>query len=159
MFKRKASLKRRSRRPKEAALVGGSSARRSTPTSLASFDYLNNDCLVNTLSFLTNDDMNNVAICSRACREARSNESLDQTRTGTIICSANTTVRSICDAIVDGDWSSVFTGNRSNLKIDNVAKIRPDRHVLVNAKARRGATLFGVLSLDLSCVLSEADGR
>ena len=81
--------------------------------SAASFDDLNSDCLVNILSCLSNDDMDSVAICSRSCREARANDSLDQTRTGTIVCTENTTLESIRQAFVRQEWNRVFTGNRT----------------------------------------------
>jgi hypothetical protein len=46
-------------------------------------DALNNAALlVHILSNLPSEEMNTVVIYSKACREARSNESLDQTRKG-----------------------------------------------------------------------------
>jgi hypothetical protein len=54
-----------------------------------------NDCLVHILSFLSYETMNIVAVCSKPCKEARSNECLDQTRTGTIALSKTATCRSL----------------------------------------------------------------
>ena len=72
--------------------------------AIALFDDLNSDCLVNIFSWLSNDDMNSVAICSKNCREARANDSLDQTRIGTIICTENTTLESIRNSFVSQEW-------------------------------------------------------
>ena len=51
-------------------------------------DSLNDDCLVSIFSNLPVDDLNTVAMCNRRFRDARSRDSLDQTRTGTMILSA-----------------------------------------------------------------------
>ena len=56
---------------------------------------VNDNCMLLILGFLSAEDLNSFAICSRRCREARSSPSLDQTRTGTIICSQNTSVLKI----------------------------------------------------------------
>ena len=61
----------------------------------ACFDDLNNDCLVHIMSFLPTEDMNTVAMCSQACREARNNESLDQTRIATIVCREESTTNAL----------------------------------------------------------------
>ena len=53
------------------------------------FQELNNDCLIMILSFLSSNDLNSFAECNHRCRQARNNESLDQTRTGTVIWSGN----------------------------------------------------------------------
>jgi len=84
------------------------------------FDDINRDCLVHILSFLPNKDLDTVAEINQDCRDARSDESLDQTRTGTIVCSENTTFRSLYNAIVAGDWSRVFLGNRKHLRIEGI---------------------------------------
>ena len=84
----------------------------------ASLDDLNSDSLVNILSCLPNDDMDSVAICSKSCREAiRASDTLDQTRTGAIMCTENTTLESIHGAFVRQGWAEVFTGNRTRLKV------------------------------------------
>lgn len=92
----------------------------------ATFDSLNNDCLVNILSYLYSEDMNNIAICSKTCREARTNESLDQTRTGTIVCTQSATIRSIYNAIVRGGWNNAFSLHRTHLRIENVGIIKSE---------------------------------
>lgn len=58
----------------------------------ASFDELNNDCIIQILSYLPTEDINSVATCSQSCREARRTESLDQTRTGTIVLTKNSSL-------------------------------------------------------------------
>jgi hypothetical protein len=109
--------------------------------------YLNNGCWVLILSHLTNEGMNNVAECNRSCRDARTNKSLDQTRTGTIVCSRNTTINSILNGIVTKAWNNVFTGNRTHLRIESAARIRLGDQSWTEAKQAR---LDQVLSLDLS---------
>ena len=49
------------------------------------FDSLNNDCLVHIMSFLEIDEMNDVTLINSALRAARNADSLDQTRTATIV--------------------------------------------------------------------------
>jgi len=124
--------------------------------TLATFDDLNDDCVVKALSFLSFEDMNSFAMCSRRCHEVRSHESLDQTRSGTIIvCSEETSIRSICNAIVTGRWRSVFRGNRTHLKIENIGNISSEEALSeadrdeIRGQAR-SAGLINVTSLDLS---------
>ena len=80
-------------------------------------DSLNDDCLVSILSNLPVDDLNTVAMCNRRFRDARSSDSLDQTRTGTIILSGGSTALSLFNAIVENNWNAVFSGNRKKLKL------------------------------------------
>ncbi len=47
----------------------------------------------------------------------RTNDSLNQTRTGTIICTENTTLESIEDAFFGQEWNAVFSGYRTRLKV------------------------------------------
>jgi hypothetical protein len=47
----------------------------------------------------------------------RTNDSLNQTRTGTIICNENTTLESIEDAFFGQEWNAVFSGYRTRLKV------------------------------------------
>ena len=120
-------------------------------TSSASFDSLNNDCLVHVLSFLTCDTMNIVAVCSQACREARSNESLNQTRTATIVCSETATGRSIYEILVRWKLSNILGDHPIHLRVENASNISPDpdgRSVTVDEgfDARFGR----VTSVDLS---------
>jgi hypothetical protein len=113
----------------------------------ACFDDLNGDCLVNVLSCLPSDDMNSVAICSKRCREARANDSLDQTRTGTIMCTENTTIESIRNAFVRQEWNEVFSGHRTRLKVvglESMPRLRED------IKQSPNHVLPHVSSLDLS---------
>ena len=111
----------------------------------ASFDSLNNDCLVNVLSCLSNEEMNNLAIVNKICREARSNESLDQTRTGLIVLRKGATHTSICNAITRGGWDT-FAGNRTSLTVENVENLS----VSFTLFDPNLVTLDGVFSLALS---------
>ena len=87
-------------------------------------DSLNDDCLVSIFSNLPVDDLNTVAMCSRRFRDARSSDSLDQTRTGTIILSEGSTTLSLFNAIVENNWNNVFSGNRKKLKLVGVEHLR-----------------------------------
>ena len=78
-----------------------------------SLDDINDDCVLSVLKCLSAEDLNSMAICSRRYRDARSHDSLDQTRTGTIVCTENTTLASIRNAYVAQQWNQVFTGNRT----------------------------------------------
>jgi hypothetical protein len=117
----------------------------------ATFDSLNNDCLVNILSYLYSEDMNSIAICSKSCREARSNESLDQTRTGTIVCTQSATIRSIYNAIVRGGWNNAFSLHRTHLRIENVGIIKSESRLDMENVEKQSIRLEHVISLDLSC--------
>lgn len=91
----------------------------------ASFDSLNNDCLVLILSHLPNEDMSSVSVCSRACCESRSNEPLDQTRSGTTALTESSTIDSLFDAIIDNEWDNKFTGNMTHLRIEGLEQLPP----------------------------------
>lgn len=122
----------------------------------ASFDFLNNDCVVNILAYLHIEEMDTVAMCSRACREARSNKSLDQTRTGIIKCRENTSIAVFIRTITDNGWNkdfagTAFTENRTRLKIEGFERLSRAPLTLTNARGRaHRALLDGVTSLDLS---------
>jgi hypothetical protein len=115
--------------------------------ALSPFDSLSDDCLLLVLSYLPRDDLNSVAICSKRCREARTNDSLDQTRTGTITCTENTTLGSIIYAFFAQEWTAVFSGNRTRLKVVGL-----ERMPTVGTPARLFPKylLPNVSSLDLS---------
>jgi len=86
---------------------------------------------------------------NRHCREARSHESLDQTRTGTIVCSEQSSARSLYNAIISGGWNGVFSGNCAHLRIENIASVRSEQAAATDEISR--AQLSGVTSLDISC--------
>lgn len=62
-----------------------------TATPSHSLMNLNDNVLVNVLSYLSFHELNEFDMCSRRCREIRSHESLDQTRVGTIVFTENST--------------------------------------------------------------------
>lgn len=101
-------------------MEGGDAA---IPAAPASFDSINNDCVVNILSFLPIDDLNTVATVSQGCCEARNHESLDQTRAATIVCSAtkNPTIPSLVAAL--NAASDTLTANYTKLRIVGLEKI------------------------------------
>jgi hypothetical protein len=62
--------------------------------------------------------MNRVAICSERWRKVRANDSLNQTRTNTIMCTENTTIlEGVRNNFVRQEWSEVFSGNRTRMKV------------------------------------------
>ena len=94
------------------------------------------------------EDLNSVAcFISKRYYELRNHDSLDQTRTGTIICTENTTLESIRHAFVAQQWNQVFTGNRTRLKVVGLDRM-PD----INTKVQRSADylLPNVSCLDIS---------
>jgi hypothetical protein len=58
-----------------------------------------------------------VAEINQFCRDARTNDSLDQTRSGTMHASKYTTFDSICEAFFSQNWGHVFVGNPTRLKV------------------------------------------
>lgn len=129
-------------------------------TSPAYFNnMLNNDCKVHILSFLSSDDMNSFAECSRDCRKIRANEGLNQTRKGTIIWRPGTTILSLWSIIEERRWNTVFSGNRTHLRIQGAAaaeREEVDSDVLLR---RMPPTLSGVTKLDISCTPQDVQGE
>ena len=96
--------------------------------------------------------MNNVAECNRFCREARRHDSLDQTRTGTIVWAMPFFIDTVFyDMIAERGYHNVFQGNRSRLRVESYA-MRSTRYVeSYSADQVQRAQLPGVTSLDMSC--------
>lgn len=88
-----------------------------------SLDDVNDDCLRLILKHLPANDLNSMAMCGRHYRAARSHESLDQARTGTILCSTNTSLTTIYDALVKQGMNQAR--NRSTLKLVNIENVPP----------------------------------
>lgn len=116
-----------------------------------SLDDLNGDCLLHILSYLHFDDLNSIAICSRRYRTARAHESLDQTRTGTIIISEhNRTCASFFNRVTSNGWNEVFQGNQTHLKIDGLENLLRGEERMKELKALGVASQFArVTSLKL----------
>ena len=97
-------------------------------------------------------------MCCRSYRDVRTNDSLDQTRTGTIVCSETTTFASIHAAFVEQQWSLVFSGNRTRLKIIGIESV--PRYLFSNDLQRSSTDyiLPNVSRLDVS-VNSLSDNR
>jgi hypothetical protein len=143
---------------------------------VSSLEAVIDNCLLTILSLLSVEDMNSFAICSRRCREVRSNPLLDQTRTGTIICSEISSIPKIYDAIAAGHWNNeLYSGNRTHLRIIGLDRVeerysgmnRVERRNIstrikeVERRARKGydVRLYSVTSLDLSCSPDDNHGR
>lgn len=110
---------------------------------------LNDNVLVNIMSFLTFNDLNEVELCNHRCQEIRSHESLDQTRVGTIVFSENTTRDSFENAIYRHDRDEVFTGNRTHLKVVGLEQVQNENWSELNLGTL--PSLPGVLKLDVPC--------
>jgi hypothetical protein len=108
------------------------------------------------LSFLGFEDLNTFAICSKHSQEIRADETLDQTRSGTIVCPKNgATMDWFHDAIRNNGWNTVFTGNRTHLKIKGLDRVRNVYPAGSSQQANYHAYLGrpqlpGVTSLDMS---------
>lgn len=106
---------------------------------VACFEILDANCLLEILKFIDTEDLNSFAICSQRCREARSDPSLDQTRTGTIVCTPNTSILRTYNPL----WNNIFSGNRKSLTVVDLDRV-PNLFLTCNGK------LTGVTSLHLS---------
>jgi len=121
-------------------------------TAPQSLTDINKDCLVYILSYLPLNDMNAVAICSRQCNEARRDESLNQSRSGTIVCGKKSSIRSLCNTMFEhtGDWT--FQYSTGHLRILDVTRLEGSEI----SRATFGlhfAWMTGVTSIDLSSTL------
>lgn len=116
--------------------------------SASSLTDLNDNCLVHMLSYLPFEDLNSVDVCNRHCREVRRHESLDQTRSGTIVCRENTTIESLLNAVANNRWRNIFKGNRTNLRIEGFERLPSCTHNTPQSANR--ALLRRVTSLNLS---------
>ena len=94
-----------------------------TPLSL---DDINDNCILEIFKYLSvEEELNStVVFISSRYLDLRNHDSLDQTRTGTIVCTERTTLESIYDAFVDQEWNQVFTGNRTRLKVVGLERMR-----------------------------------
>lgn len=119
-----------------------------TSRHVASLDSVNDDCLLLMLSSLPTKDLNTAAMCNRRFRAARAHESLDQTRTATIVISEGSTAESLFTSIANNGWNERLQGNFTSLKIVGANRLRaPNNLREMGARSR----LTGITSLDLSC--------
>jgi hypothetical protein len=80
-------------------------------------------------------------------RDIRNHESLNQTRTGIIVCTAITTIKTLRDLFIIKRWAQVFTGNLTRMKIVGLENtIGAGR----KAKWSRKHVLPNVMSLEMS---------
>lgn len=88
------------------------------PVSLVT---LNDDCLLNILSYATRDELNStVVFVSKRFRNLRAHESLDQEREATIVLKMEYCLLTLSQAIFDNNWDLVFQGNYTSLQIVNL---------------------------------------
>jgi len=119
-----------------------------TTITQKSIGDINDDCLLLIFTYLPSEDMNSAAISCERFREIRCDPSLEQTRTGTIVCTERTTVTSIQAAFEVQQWNQVFRGNRKHLKVVGFERM----HMLSDSEFERPhhIVLPEVSSLDMS---------
>jgi hypothetical protein len=88
------------------------------PIAPLSLDDINDNSILEIFQYLSVEILNSIVVfISSRYRDLRNHNSLNQTRTGTIVCTDNTTVKSFRDNFVAKGWNRVFTGNRTRLKV------------------------------------------
>jgi hypothetical protein len=113
-----------------------------------SMDDINDHCVLEIFKCLSVEELNSVAVfISKRYYELRNHDSLDQTRTGTIVFTESSTLDSIRNAFVAQGWNHVFTGNRTRLKVVGLG-----RTLDIPAKVERSTDylLANVPCLDMS---------
>jgi hypothetical protein len=68
-------------------------------------------------------------------------------KAATILFSSKMTALSLYDANIDGDWSNVFTGNRSKLKIEKVSNLDLTSTSLLFLQVSPGRIMGGVIRI------------
>lgn len=123
---------------------------------IISFDDINGDCLVQILSCLDTEAMNGATLINSRFREARKDPSLDQTRTGTIVCRPmpwqDLSILDVYDAIVSRGYNTVFKGSRTRLKVIGLESLTKAT-AMADIKRRNHSPdvkLPGITSLDVS---------
>jgi len=144
-------------RPNKRQCIGGLKQ-----AEIATFEDLNNDCLVGILKFLETDAMNDATLINSRFYEARKDPSLDQTRTAIIICkSKNMNMNDLYEMIATKRWARRVFGHDSNmkcLKIIGLEVIRDDLSDIRMIELRSRSVdvqLQSVTSLDVSFNPSE----
>ena len=105
---------------------------------------LNDDCLINMLSHLVSEDLDSVGMCSQRLCNMRNKDPLDQTRTGTIVCTEGTTIRSLLKRIKKEEMEKVFSGNRKRLKLVGIGNLSHPNVSDISKKLFNRARLDGV---------------
>ncbi|CAJ1954610.1 unnamed protein product [Cylindrotheca closterium] len=113
------------------------------------------DCLVNALQFLSPEELNTFALTSKGCHHERCHNSLDQTRSGTIVLGqgASDTIEFI-EKVNENKWADKFQGNLTHLRLKHLphlsAKIEPINEVFI----QNMSPMKQVQSLDCSIMES-----
>jgi hypothetical protein len=121
----------------------------------ASLASVNDDCLILILSYLSTVDLNNsIPFCNQRLREARSHESLNQTRTATIVLSQGSSAENLFDRTVNNNWNEQLQGNFTHLKIVGLERLQHTRPAFLRdwRNTILGVVqLTGITSLDMAC--------
>jgi hypothetical protein len=87
----------------------GAALKQDSGAAVVPFDSLNNDCLVHILSFLENDEMNDATLINGRFCKARNADSLDQTRSATIVIKTeDMDIRRLLHTISHKGWTRFF---------------------------------------------------
>jgi hypothetical protein len=122
--------------------------------TVSNLENLPSDCVVGILKFLSTDDMNDFAICSKRCRRERSSDVLDQAQQGVIRCSKKeTSYHEIHDAICHGRWDNdISSVNRTRLVVLGVETLVKDQYYGEPMDRLREVQLTSVDTLVLSTI-------
>lgn len=115
---------------------------------------LNDDVLLNLMSFLTASDMNILETCCQRFRDIRSHESLDQTRVGTIVIKRRTSPHRLASMLHGLRARAVFTGNRTDLLIVGMEHV--SQHNWNMYFGSFGQTITGVTKLEIAKPVGDA---
>lgn len=114
-------------------------------------------CLLPVLSFLSFDDLNSFSLVSKECYSLRCDNSLDQTRSGTIALGkgVESTVE-LMDMIREQGWSKDFRGHRTHLRLSGLNHLSSDIESIDEQFIKGCTPLRHVRSLDCSIPPSAA---
>ena len=114
------------RKATNAADANESPPRRRQRLEILSLNDLNDHCALEILRYLSVEELNSaIVFINSRYRELRNHDSLNQTRTGTIVCTDDTTADSVCRTFTDHAWDQVFTGNCTHMKVVGIERMRP----------------------------------
>jgi hypothetical protein len=92
-----------------------------------SLNDLNDHCILEILSSLEVEELmsSSIVFINSHYRELRNHDSLNQTRTGTIVSTEYTIINSLNCTYTEQEWVQVFTGSRTHMKVIGIEGVRP----------------------------------
>jgi hypothetical protein len=84
-----------------------------------SLNDLNDHCILEILSSLEVEELmsSSIVFINSHYRELRNHDSLNQTRTGTIVSTEYTIINFLNRTYTEQEWVQVFNGNRTHMKV------------------------------------------